>query len=229
VGGIERIGEGAPMATFTCYAPTNTFGNGRPPPFNLTAGDGFFFELDSQKFYQLFGGSFGYYANGTPYGDVDNIGVYNNNGALTRNWISEPGSYYDAAVIFDLLDTGTWRQYFKYIFYLNDQIYGSTGRDKINGHNGNDFIDGNRGNDKLKGGQGFDSFYFALFDGRDTILGFSRFYDTIVLDDSLASNFGDFSAYSYRRGTVLDFGSDEIKIKGLALSQLDQVNFDFVA
>ena len=49
-----------------------------------------------------------------------------------------------------------------------------------------------------------------------------------MLDDSLATNFGDFAAYGYRRGVVLDFGSDEIKIKGLKMSQLDQVNFDFV-
>jgi len=216
------------MAVFTCYVPTNTFGKGSPPPFGLSAGDASFFELDSSQFYQLFGGSFGYYSNGTPYGDVDSIGTYSNNGALTRNWVAEIGSVYDAQVVFNLLDTGSWREYFEYIFYLDDQIYGSAGRDKLDGRNGNDFIDGYLGNDKLKGGPGFDTFFFALFDGRDLIKDFSRFSDTIMLDDSLASGFGDFTAYAYRGGVVLDFGSDEFKIKGLSMSQLDQVNFDFV-
>ena len=50
------------MAVFTCYVPTNTFGKGSPPPFGLSAGDASFFELDSSQFYQLFGGSFGYYS-----------------------------------------------------------------------------------------------------------------------------------------------------------------------
>ena len=117
---------------------------------------------------------------------MDSFGVYNYNGSLTRSWISEVGSFYDAAVIFDLLDTGTWRDYFAYMFYLDDTIYGSAGRDKLNGYTGNDFIDGYQGNDKLKGGLGFDTFFFALFDGRDIIKDFSRFQDTIMLDDSLA-------------------------------------------
>ena len=216
------------MAIFTCYAPTNTFGNGFPPPFNLSAGDYFFFELDSPEFYQIFGGNFNYYPNGKPFGDVDTIDVYANNGFLTRSWDAEPGSYYEATDIFNLLDTGTWREYFNYIFYLNDTIYGSAGKDKLNGYRGNDFIDGYQGNDKLKGGPGSDTFFFARFDGRDTIMDFSRFNDTIMLDDSLARDFGDFSAYAYRRGVVLDFGSDEVKIKGLKMSQLDDVYFDFV-
>ena len=45
---------------------------------------------------------------------------------------------------------------------------GQTGR-----YNGNDFIDGYQGNDQLKGGSGFDTFFFALFDGRDIIKDFS--------------------------------------------------------
>ena len=38
------------MAVFTCYVPTDIFGGGTPPSFNLSAGDGSFFELDSQRF-----------------------------------------------------------------------------------------------------------------------------------------------------------------------------------
>ena len=45
------------MAIFTCYVPTNNFGKGSPPPFDFSGGS-FYFELDSPKYYELFGGSF---------------------------------------------------------------------------------------------------------------------------------------------------------------------------
>lgn len=217
------------MATFTCYVPTNNFGNGFPPSFTFPFGDGSVFELDFPEFYELYGGSFGYYGNGVPFGQVTSYSVYNYSDVLTRYWTAD-GGIYDATDIFNLRDTGSWRDFFEYMFYLNDNIYGSSGRDKLNGYRGNDYIDAGQGNDKVKGGPGFDVFYFDRFDGRDTILGFSVRKDSIWLDLSLAQDMGDVfaAAFTYRRGVVLDFGSEVIKIKGLAPDKLDDVNFDFV-
>jgi hypothetical protein len=60
---------------------------------------------------------------------------------------------------------------------------------------------------------------------------FNRKFDTLVLDASLARNFGDVrqAAEKYKKGVVLDFGSDEqIKIADLKMKQLKKVDFDFV-
>ena len=160
------------MAIFTCYVPTSNFSGGFPPAFNFTYADGSAFELDSPQFYELFGGSFGYYGDGTPNGYVYTYGVYNYSNTLTRFWDAD-GGLYDATAIYDLKDTGSWGDFFEYMFYLNDTIYGSSGNDRLDGYRGNDFLDGYQGNDKLKGGPGFDTFFFAAFDGRDVLKDFS--------------------------------------------------------
>ena len=115
--------------------------------------------------------------------------------------------------------------------FLRTTIYlDRTGKDKLNGYEGDDYIDGYSGNDKLKGGPGLDVFYFQRFDGQDTIKDFSRSRDAIMFDDSLASSKSDVfaAASAYKKGVVLDFGSDEIKIEGLKLAKLSKVDFDFV-
>ena len=187
------------------------------------------FELELPQFYELFGGNFGYYGDGTPYGYVYTYGVYDYGNNLTRFWDAN-GGLYDATAIFDLKDTGSWRDFFEYMFYLDDQLYGSPYKDKLNGYNGNDFIAGNQGNDKLKGGPGYDTFYFQAFDGRDKIKDFKWQYDTIQLDSSLATNINQVynAAYTYGKGIVLDFGDTVIKIQKLKPGDFDQVFFDFV-
>ena len=77
------------------------------------------FELDSTEFYELFGGSFGYNGDGTPIGYVYTYGVYDYDDNLTRFWTAD-GGLYDATDIFNLKDTGSWRDFFEYMFYLND-------------------------------------------------------------------------------------------------------------
>lgn len=98
------------MAIFTCYVPTSNFGGGFPPPFNFSYGDRSVFELDSDQFYELLDGSFDYSGNGTPYGYVYTYGVYDYGDNLTRFWDANGGSY-DATAIFNLKDTGFWRDF----------------------------------------------------------------------------------------------------------------------
>ena len=116
------------------------------------------------------------------------------------------------------------------MFYLDDQIYGSAGRDKLNGFNGDDYIVGNAGNDKLKGGPGLDGFYFEAFDGRDTIKDFNWRYDTIWLDSSLATTIQEVydAAFKFKKGVVLDFGDTVIKIPKLKPGDFDDADFGFL-
>jgi len=214
------------MAIFTCAVSTNIFGNGSPRNFELSAGDSTFFELDSADFYELFGGSFSYDANGTPHGYVYTYRVFNDDNTQTRFWDAD-GGFYRAEDMYSLKESGTWREYFEYIFYLNDNIYGSSARDRLNGFNGDDFIAGNEGNDKLKGGPGSDGFYFSAFDGRDVIKDFNWREDTIWIDQSLATTIAQIydAAFTYKKGMVLDFGSTVIKIAKLKPGNFDDVDF----
>ena len=215
------------MATFYCYVPTTNFGGGYPPAFTYN-GNSFALDLYSPDYYESFGGSF-YYYNNIPYGEVYTYGVYDYGGYLTRYWTAD-GGIYDANAIFNLKDTGSWRDFFKYMFYLDDDIYGSPYKDKLNGYNGNDWIAGNEGNDKLKGGPGYDDFYFEAFDGTDTIKDFKWPYDSIWLDSSLATNMNQVynAAYKFKKGVVLDFGDTVIKIPKLKPGNFDDADFYFV-
>jgi Ca2+-binding RTX toxin-like protein len=217
------------MAIFTCAVSTNIFGNGSPGKFELSAGDGSFFELDSSKFYELFGGSFNYYADGTPYGYVYTYRVFDNGNNQTRFWDAD-GGFYRAEDMYSLKESGSWRDYFEYIFYLNDKIYGSASRDKLNGYRGDDFIVGNEGNDTLKGGPGRDGFYFEAYDGRDVIKDFKWRYDTIWLDQSLATTINEIynAATVYKKFVILDFGSTVIKIGKLKPGDFEDVDFGFL-
>lgn len=154
---------------------------------------------------------------------------YSYGGNVLISWNATNGLY-DATDLYNLIRYGTAKQVLSYLFYLNDDIYGSRYNDKLVGYNGNDFIYGWRGNDKLWGGPGRDAFFFAEGDGRDFIKDFSRKKDTIILDSSLAWNYRDVkdAAKSYKKGVILDFGSDEIKIAGLKMKALNKVDFDFV-
>lgn len=217
------------MATFTCYVSTSNFGGGYPPSFNYYVISQYAFQLSSNNYYEFFAGNFGYAGDNTPFGYVYTYGVYDYSNNITRFWDAQ-GGLYDAAAIFDLKDTGTWRDFFEYMFYLNDSIYGSPYRDKLNGYNGDDWIAGNEGNDKLKGGPGYDGFYFESFDGRDVIKDFNWRFDTIWLDSSLATNMSQVyaAAFTYKKGVVLDFGNTVIKIQKLKPGDFDDVDFGLI-
>jgi hypothetical protein len=217
------------MAVFTCYVRTSNFGGGFPGQFDYYPVSQYGFRLESDNYYEFFAGSFGYYGDNTPYGYVYTYGVYDYGNNLTRFWDAD-GGFYDSAVIFDLKDTGSWRDFFEYMFYLNDEIYGSQYKDKLNGYRGDDWIAGNGGNDKLKGGPGSDGFYFEAFDGTDTIKDFKWRYDTIWLDSSLATTFQQVydAAYRYKKGVVLDFGNTVIKIPKLKPGDFDDADFAFI-
>jgi Ca2+-binding RTX toxin-like protein len=134
--------------------------------------------------------------------------------------------------MFNYIRNGKAQKLFEYAFSLNDSVNGSQFNDKLDGYAGNDYIDGWLGNDKLWGGSGYDDFFFAADDGRDKIMDFNRKFDTLVLDSSLATDMRDVrqAAEKYKKGVVLDFGSDEqIKIADLTLKQLlNKTDIDFV-
>lgn len=221
------------MATFTTNVQVNITGKGHVPPGQVAVANGSLIQIQYSSYYENLTGSFTYKANsdspkGLVYGDY----TYDYYGNALTSWQAEVGAQYDAKTIYNYIKNDDLSGLYNYEFYLNDQIYGSQYNDKLDGHNGNDYIDGWRGNDKLWGGPGYDDFYFAAYEGRDVIKDFSRKQDMIVLDSSLAVDMYDVRAAAgkYKKGVVLDFGSDsQIKIEGITLKQLlNKVDFDFV-
>lgn len=219
------------MAEFSAYVRVDMTGkSASAEPGYVSYISNSLIQIQFSSFYENIGGTFGYYTNGVPYGYVYTDVAYDYYGNILSSWDATNGLY-DATDIYDLAQNGTAKQLLSYMFYLDDDIYGSAYNDKLVGYNGDDFIDGWLGNDKLWGGPGYDEFFFAAGDGRDTIMDFSRKKDVIVLDASLAWDFRDVrqAAEKYKKGVVLDFGRDEkIKIAGLKMKQLKKVDFDFV-
>ena len=98
----------------------------------------------------------------------------------------------------------------------NNKLDGGGGRDFLDGGKGNDFLDGGKGNDRLKGGAGKDTFVFEK--GKDTILDYNKSQDKIIVDGPSASGLSKAElkkiAKVQNKMVVLDFGKDELKIKG---------------
>ena len=68
----------------------------------------------------------------------------------------------------------------------NDHLEGGAGNDRLRGGNGSDTIIGGAGDDNLGGGWGADTFYFT--EGNDWVRDFSRWNDTLYIDDALLSD-----------------------------------------
>ncbi|WP_353339250.1 calcium-binding protein [Pelagimonas sp. KU-00592-HH] len=102
-----------------------------------------------------------------------------------------------------------------------DHLEGSFGNDKLLGGKGRDTLDGGRGNDTLNGNLGADTFSFRESDGVDTIFGFQDDIDTIRLTSGLtggvtnAQDILDTFGQDMGKYVKLDFGSDEITIRGI--------------
>ena len=93
-----------------------------------------------------------------------------------------------------------------------DRLLGLTGRDTLIGGAGNDTLTGGTGNDVLNGGEGADSFVFHAGDGADTINGYQRGIDRLLIDDELLdANPASFIRDHMRQtanGVIIDFGAD---------------------
>lgn len=100
-----------------------------------------------------------------------------------------------------------------------DWLKGETGADTLAGGDGNDTLAGGAGNDLLNGGAGTDSFIFAPDGGSDTIKGFQRGTDRLLIDTDLL----DASPAAFMRdhmdktaaGVVIDLGGgDRVVVSG---------------
>lgn len=96
----------------------------------------------------------------------------------------------------------------------NDQLLGGNGCDKLYGNSGNDWLQGGNHNDILAGGSGCDSFVFETNDGRDTIKDFNKHYDSLVIDNSVATHISQVNVYSFDWGksTLITFDCDNTQI-----------------
>lgn len=106
----------------------------------------------------------------------------------------------------------------------DDMLTGNAGADTLSGGAGGDVLAGGQGNDVLRGGGGADRFVFGPGGGVDRVADFSALgQDRLRLDDALwsgqsltaaqvVSQFGRLAGGN----AVLDFGTDELRLVGLA-------------
>lgn len=102
----------------------------------------------------------------------------------------------------------------------HDHIYGGQGNDLLSGRNMNDTLSGGEGDDTLLGGGGEDQFVFD--GGADVIRDFQDGIDQIVVAQALVGDAIGAQQVIEDVGrvdgndVVLDFGSDELRIKNIA-------------
>lgn len=122
----------------------------------------------------------------------------------------------------------------------NDTLLGGNGRETMRGGAGQDTLDSGRNSDKLYGGAGIDTFYFGDGDGdgNDTIYDFNPNGEKIDLtgvvhsiDETFAitavNSFDDLDVTSTASGTIVDYGTGQILLVGVAASQLSGSDFVF--
>lgn len=231
------------MAYFESWIKADTTGKAGGYEWAAAAWSDFeLIEIAYADYYADFWGSFGYYLNGQPYGNLEAIDIFNYIGAdttdvpfiggqLLQTWEASPGDVYPAQSLAQIMQYGTPTQYVQFLFALDDEIYGSRYNDRLNGWDGNDYIDGWKGNDKLWGGKDYDTFYFGKKYKKDTIKDLNKNQDTIEIQKKLAKNFKQLKkvADDYKKGVVLDFGKDKLKIEHYKMKDLHKIDFDFVA
>ncbi len=155
------------MAYFETWIPTDTTGKSTVYEYAVaTWADYELIEIAYDDYYVDFWGSFFYDIYDNAYGDLDIIDIFNYvgsfigppivGGQLLQTWEAAPGTVYPVETLVDIMLNGTAKDLNKFLFYLDDEIYGSEYNDKLNGWNGDDYIDGWKGNDKLWGDKGND-------------------------------------------------------------------------
>lgn len=105
----------------------------------------------------------------------------------------------------------------------NDWLRGEGDNDRLIGGDGNDTLHGGYGNDVLVGGAGADVFIFQDGHGADTINGYQRGIDRLLIDDAmLDANPAAFIRDHMQKtanGVVIDFGDgDRIVVNGQNLT-----------
>ena len=104
-------------------------------------------------------------------------------------------------------------------------IDGRAGNDTINGSGGNDTLIGGSGNDTLTGDGGNDTFVYTTGSGDDTITDFSPGEDKLGLSTSSRSLNLNYTIDG--SNLVITFGSHEITLNNVAVTNLNASNFEF--
>ncbi|MFT4013686.1 MAG: CAP domain-containing protein [Paracoccus sp. (in: a-proteobacteria)] len=104
----------------------------------------------------------------------------------------------------------------------DDRLAGGRGDDSLLGGAGNDRLHGGLGDDLLNGGAGADVFVFQRSHGADTITGYQRGIDRLLIDDALLDRPAAFMRDHMSRaegGVLIDFGDgDRILLIGRNLT-----------
>ena len=114
-----------------------------------------------------------------------------------------------------------------------NRLEGKAGNDRLEGEAGNDRLEGGDGNDVLIGGAGDDRFIFADGFGNDTVTDFVAGAGTDdrldFSDHSILNGYATVMAAASQQGadTVIDIGSDRIKLIGVTRTDLHQDDFVF--
>ena len=104
-------------------------------------------------------------------------------------------------------------------------IDGRAGNDTIIGGSGNDTLVGGSGNDTLTGGNDNDTFVYTTGSGDDTITDFSTGEDKLGLSTSSRSLNLNYTIDG--NDLVITFGSHEITLNNVAVTDLNASNFEF--
>lgn len=111
----------------------------------------------------------------------------------------------------------------------NDTLYGWTGDDTLSGGDGDDMIWGHDGNDMLYGGAGADHFAFQTGGGRDVICDWQDGTDRLLIRAGTAyDTFSELTIRDAGGNAVIVIGDATIALVGVAVSQIDASDFQFV-
>ncbi|MDG1209096.1 MAG: calcium-binding protein [Paracoccaceae bacterium] len=99
-----------------------------------------------------------------------------------------------------------------------DELYGGDGNDKLRGAGGQDVLDGGRGDDKIFGGGAGDTLIFRAGDGHDTVKGFSRVADEVLL---FGVSSDDVSFIARNGGVEMSFSTDSVFFAGVGDGIID--------
>jgi Ca2+-binding RTX toxin-like protein len=104
-----------------------------------------------------------------------------------------------------------------------DTLLGEAGNDRLFGGTGNDRIDGGRGRDVMEGGAGADVFVLRAGCGRDVVT-------DLVLGEDKIDLIGNtpFVLTQTSAGAVLQFGSDQMLLRGVSVAAINNHPDDLI-
>ena len=116
---------------------------------------------------------------------------------------------------------------------LDNVIFGNAGKNVLKGLEGEDLLFGGRGDDRLVGGVGSDYFDFTPNTGHDVVVDFIDGEDYISSEyakneEEIEALIKDHASTS-GSDTLITFGDDTLLIKNLALANLTEEDFKFLA